>query len=168
VTIRASTSKSAWPVTGGGYLYRVEGALEDVGTSLALRGVRKRWLRVTIDDADDKPLEIRGAKVTVLKRQLVVRAPGGPLTLLVGAAGVLAPSYDLEATLARRTPAPLPVATLGPVEPNPDFGRVREPDDAPWSEKNRGVIRGVLAVVMLGLAAWAVRLLRAGTPPSGA
>jgi uncharacterized membrane protein len=167
VTIRASTSKSAWPVTGGGYVYRVEGALEDGGTTIGLRGVRKRWLRVTIDDADDAPLELRGAKVTLLRRQLVVRAPGGPLALLVGAAEVSGPSYDLTATLARRTPTPLPVATLGPVEPNPDFGRAREPDDAPWSEKNRGVIRGVLAVVMLGLAAWAVRLLRAGSGEAG-
>ncbi len=68
-----------------------------------------------------------------------------------------APSYDLAALLARTGETASP-ARLGPQTPNPRF---RAPaGETPFTERHRVALSVALAIVLAGLALWAVRLMR--------
>ncbi len=158
-TLAASSHQSVWPVVSHGLIQRYGDNYADL--SLSAGGTRKRYFQITIDDGDDAPLDIRGAKGRLLTRELVFRAtkPGRHL-LYVGNPEGTGAQYDLADLLARADVAPRR-ASFGVLEPNPTHGRPEVADDLPATEKYRSTIGIVLAVVLLGLAVWAVKLIRA-------
>lgn len=161
--VSASSFRTVWPAVCSGVLYRVEGAAQpDEGLTLHTGGLKKRWIRLEIEDGDDAPLEITGVDAELRKREIVFRAPAaGAHLLFTGDKDGTAASYDLERIFARRRDdQTLPEATLGPVEPNPNFGKEEIAAELPFTEKHRGIIGSLLTVLLLGVAVWAVRLLR--------
>lgn len=164
VDVSASSFKNAWPPVTYAYVYRVQDpeAPQDTTALSFTAPLRKRWLRLTIRDGDDAPLVVRGATGHFTRRELILRAAApGPHRLYVGDKAGTPPYYDLGDILARRSvDQPLGEATLGPLEPNPDQGEAQIPAALPFTEQHRGVIGVGLGVVLLGLAAWAVMLVR--------
>ena len=160
----ASTHNAYWTEVGGGWLYRTPAAAGAVMESLVLpvTGTRKRYLRLTIDDGDDPPLEVRAAKVEYLADELVLHArAAGPHTLYLGSERLGPPHYDLAAVLTRAGDAPLSLrpARLGSRSENPRHGQ-GEAGPRPLSERYRTVVVLVVASVVALLALWTVRLLR--------
>jgi hypothetical protein len=164
VQVRASSYKSAWPAVGYGLVHRVEGAPEQL--SIDVREVRKRWLQLVFEDGANTPVEVTGVEGSFPARTLVFRAKSdGAHTLFVGDRAATAPSYDLVEVFARRmgelVRAP---AKLGAIEPNPSLGQKLTDADLPLTERWRGTIGVVLGVALVGLAIWAIRLLKTPRP----
>ncbi len=67
---------------------------------VALDGGRHTALSLEIDEGDNAPLTLRGAKAVVLTPRIVFKAKGGPYRLLLGHADAQPPRYDLT-TLRR-------------------------------------------------------------------
>lgn len=163
VSISASSYKSVWPPVTGGVIHRVAGAEVDPETTwIRIPEVEKRYLRLTIEDGDDAPLDITGIRGEVLRQEILFRASkGGAHTLYVGDKNGSAAQYDLAQVLARRTEeSPLLEASLGAGTKNPSFGKEVVAANLPFTEQHRGVIGAVLGVLLVALSAWAVRMIR--------
>jgi hypothetical protein len=158
-TLAASSHRSVWPQVSSNAILRYGDQYSHL--SLSAQGTRKRWFQVTVEDGDNAPLEIQGAKARLLTREIVFRATKpGAHTLYLGSPDAYAPQYDLSDLLARTESRPR-TATFGAIEPNPAHGKPQVPEDLPITEKHRSTIGILLGVVLLGLAAWAVMLIRA-------
>jgi uncharacterized membrane protein len=160
----ASTHGAYWTEVGGGWLHRAPAAAGAVQENLALpvTDTRKRYLRLTIDDGDDPPLDVRAASIEYMVEELVLHArAAGQHTLYLGSEQLGPPHYDLAAVLARAGDASLKLrpARLGALDANPRYGQV-ETGPRPWSERYRTVVILVVASVVALLALWTVRLLR--------
>ncbi|MBK6689545.1 MAG: DUF2339 domain-containing protein [Deltaproteobacteria bacterium] len=169
IEVSASSFKNAWPSVASGVLFRVSGNPERVERlSLNVGTVRKRWWKLTVWDRDDAPLDL--TSVTGVRREdlLIFRANSrAPFTLYVGDPRGTAPYYELESLLDRRRDLPaLPTAGVGPLEPNPNLGNAPDRSDLPVTERYRTAIGWGLAVVLLGLSVWAVRVLRRPSGPT--
>lgn len=170
VELAASSYQNAWPLVASGVLYRVAGN-QDRPERLSLRfsTVRKRWWQLTVIDRDDAPIELTSA--TGIRREdvLLFRASRpGPYTVYVGDPRSQAPSYELSALLEnRRGWDNFPTLGLTALEPNPEFGKAPDRSDLPVTERYRTAIGWGLAVVLLLLSGWAVRVLRRPTSPTG-
>lgn len=163
VSVSASSYKSVWPPVTGGVIHRVAGAEVDPETTwIRLPEVEKRYLRLTIEDGDDAPLDITAIRGEVLRQEILFRASkAGPYTLYVGDKNGSAAQYDLAQVLARRTEeSPLLEASLGAGAKNPSFGKEVVAANLPFTEQHRGVIGAVLGVLLVALSAWAVRMIR--------
>jgi hypothetical protein len=131
---------------------------------LGIEPAGRRHLRLEIRDGDAPPLAVTGLRVEWRAHELVLSGAGaGAYTLLAGAKDVPAPAYDLAAVLARLSDAEVLPAALGPPGPNPRYA----PRDAevPFTERHRVPLGIAVALLLAGLAAWAIRLLRAGGEP---
>ncbi len=162
VTVEASSHRSAWPTADLGVLSRSADAPNEAALEIGLPELRKRWLRVRIQNRDDAPLDITRVLGVLPRRELVLRArAGGPHQLYTGNPKASAGSYDL-AWLMDRRPDSLETrtATVGAVAPNPRHGAPEPATELPATERHRGPIGAALVVLLAGLAVWAVRLLR--------
>ena len=171
VHVDATSYRAIWPDIGGGVIQRVKprDGFVLASTRVPLVPTRKRWLRLTIEDHDAAPIELRGVLGEVRPLEIVFRAAvPGEHTLYVGDPLGQPARYDLADTLARSgRDEPPRRATLGPTLPNPlRGGASASAGNLPVSERHRGVIGAALAVVLVGLSIWAALLLRRSAEPS--
>ncbi|MDI1449009.1 DUF2339 domain-containing protein [Polyangium sp. 6x1] len=172
VDVTATSFREVWPTVGGGVLYRSTPRPGVVLESMRLPidETRKRYFRLVIHDEDSPPIGIRGARGEVAVREIVFRASApGEHRLYVGDRTATAPYYDLAAILDRADRAAEPrEAKMGPVLPNPRFGESDRAAPLPFTERHRTALGVALAVVLLALSLWAIRLLRdAGAADEG-
>ncbi len=173
IRIFSSTDGAHWVSSGGGAVWRAPrsagafpasprgDAHERVRVAAATQG--QRWIRIAVADGDSPPLRVTGLRALWRPREIVFRAEAAARHTLLAGGDAPAPAYDLSALLPRLDVLPTP-ARLGSPAPNPLF---REPvKEVPVSERHRGLLVAVLAVLFGGLAFWAVRLLRR-TPAGG-
>jgi hypothetical protein len=131
--------------------------------TLRLGPVDSRRLLLVVDDGDNAPLALGGAKLLLPSWRLRFFHPGVALQLLHGARDVSAPRYDLSLLAPRLRAAPAreidfiaaATADAGPLDAGERKGRI-----AFW------VVLGVAVVALLALLA---RLLgkEVGEPPAG-
>ena len=160
-SLAASAYKSVWPNVSRGVLYRYANPGRPAGLSLPARGTKKQYFQITIDDADDAPLDIAGAKARARVRRILFRATrGGSHRLYVGWDQGRMPSYDLRDLLDRGDTTPPRPVSLDKLEPNPDLGKPPTDDKLPVTERYRTIIGIILGVLLVLLAAWAVRLIK--------
>jgi len=119
-----------------------------------------RFLRVTIENGDDRPLEQLRVDAEATPRPLLLAAGyTPPFRLLYGGAGVAAPSYDFA-----RLPGPATgfeeavEGTLGAESANPAFEPQTE--TGTFFERNDGLIEVLLVAAALAVAAGGVLALR--------
>ncbi len=167
VAVRAGPAADELSPLTNGVLYRSE-ANENV--TVRFGATRARYFRLEIEDGDNPPLAVRGASGLYVPQELILRAPSaGPLILFTGNANIGMPSYDLEAVFARSgSSLALSPAQLGPLAANPGYVAPRGPQapPPPRSEQHRTLIIALLSALLLGLALWTLRLLRAPAGPS--
>jgi hypothetical protein len=154
--------ETPWLRLRDGVLYRIVNGAQ-TSESLEMSDMRfpARYLRLRILDQDNAPLDVAPDGVVVWWRQpsLVFEPPvAGACVLRWGNPNAHAPQYDLAEAHPDLAITELPVVTLGEprlLAPPPP------PPQAPWSERHRGIMLGLLAVVAAGLAVFAARSLRA-------
>jgi hypothetical protein len=168
--LAASTQKAYWVPAGATLLYRVPTVRQPEPRDLVTVGdeenlalpagnVRKRYLKLTVYNGDDAPLEVRSARPGWIAEEIVFRAPvAGAYTLYVGG-DLPAPAYDLAAVLARANEQPTATATFGAIADNAAHANAPAPPP-PLSERYRVPIGIVLSLLLAGLALWTLRLLR--------
>ncbi|HEY4012985.1 MAG TPA: DUF2339 domain-containing protein [Polyangiaceae bacterium] len=165
VEVEATNYRSLWPAAGGGFVYRIEPRPGVILASarIPVTAVRKRYYRVRIWDGDSQPIDVVGVKGEVRARRIVLRtAREGEHTLYVGDELAEPPHYDLADILRRHdAEPPRRTATMGALVANTDFGVAARPSSRAFTERYRTAFGIGLAVLLVGLALWAVRLLRA-------
>ena len=108
-----------------------------------------RYLRVTIDNGDDEPLQLVRYDAYGPSRAIVVeRGHPAPLTLYYGAPGVRAPSYEFARLAAERPLAVLVPARLPPERLNPAFAIPAQP----FGERYRWLLQVALASAAVAVA----------------
>ena len=150
---REETVEEPWRHVSSGAIYRYSSAAgADESLTLTLKGVKTRYLRIRIANADNPPLQFQGAIATRLARHLSLKPEAGAsYGLYFGNPKAARPSYDLPHYADRLRQQGLVLATLGPAGPNPLYKLEVTPP--PWSERYAGAVWVVLllAVGVLGL-----------------
>jgi len=127
-------------------------------TKVRLPETTARYLRLTIQDQDDRPLEIIGARAAGVRRTLVFEAlPGREYVLDYGNPRAVAPRYDVERTVRALGLTRLPQAALGapiPLPPTPP------PPRPPWLDAQPVAMWAAMAVAVVALGALLLRLMR--------
>jgi hypothetical protein len=148
---RAAYEQPPPEVVASGELRRQNGQPAALEIDLS-REVQTRWLRLTVTDNRNPPLNLAGARATAAAREAVFAPPagGGPLRLYFGNPRAQEPRYDFAAGLPARLDPPPARAELGPVEVNPDY----RPPPKPWTERWPYLVDAVLAgasAVLVGI-----------------
>ncbi|MBI2892053.1 MAG: DUF3999 family protein [Deltaproteobacteria bacterium] len=154
----------SWEPLGTGGIFRVrvtDRTIERLRIDLPER--HARYLRVLVDDGDDRPLDgLELGAVSYRPVRLVFRRGRGPLVLWYGSAGARAPRYDLGAQLEiEERKAALP-ARLGPPQRNARW--VRPGPSGPFTERHPIVLWASLLAAVAVLLVLLVRGLRRAEP----
>jgi hypothetical protein len=121
-----------------------------------------KWT-VTIDNRDDAPIEISSVRLEMVERSLCFdAAASGAYTLYYGDPALAAPRYDYAALFAHQSNAAK--ANAGPERANPDYQD--RPDSRPFTERHPVLLWVALAIVILLLAAIALRSAKFPTEAS--
>ncbi|MFA5251728.1 MAG: DUF3999 family protein [Phycisphaerae bacterium] len=112
-----------------------------------------RYLKIAINNYDDKPVTIKSVSAKMIAHQIIFEAKGNTAsTLYVGCESAKPPQYDLERRLSNPSQVKDGVAILSNITNNPAFGQVEEKPVA-WTEKHRillSIILGVVVLVLVG------------------
>jgi hypothetical protein len=164
VQIEASNNGERFVLYAQGRVFRFE---ESVDATIPLEG-RHRYLRLTIENGDDPPLE--GLRIEALARPRTIFVAGGfepPFRLLYGNPRLRAPEYDFaQAPLDRDDLDSAGEATLGREALNPDW---EAPEDTrSFTARHPQVLKAALALAAAILLVGAFLALRRRTEsPSG-
>jgi hypothetical protein len=102
---------------------------------------------------------VGGASITFATADLLVVAPSGAYTLLLGNADVPPPRYELQGVRARVAGAPAGEVQTGPLELNPQHAPLLEAEPPP--EKHQTMLLwGAIALSVLILGALTLRVAR--------
>lgn len=166
VEVQSSAYEQVWPEVGSGVLYRVGGAAPSDDLSLSVRPAKKRWYKLEVENRDNPPLEITSVRGSWPRIELLFRTTeSGPVRLYIGQQNSSQPDFDLKDILNRRVDRPdFAKATVSAAAENPAYGKPDVGRAVPVTERYRTQIGGILAVLLLGLGIWAIRLVRNGQP----
>jgi len=158
VLIEAGDDRTTWRWVGSGAISAVDVAgIRERLASVRFPETGTRYLRLTIQNLDEAPLTIVGARVFAVKRALVFEAtPGRTYVLDYGNPAAAAPREDARALpfLGDR----LPTATLGPTRPVP------APPSSPWIAAQSLATWATTAMAGLALASLGWRMARGLRP----
>jgi hypothetical protein len=164
-----NSEEPSWPMESYGNLLRIHRVEEghrlneerlSVAAPPELSGLATRWI-VMIENGDDRPISVNSVRLQMVERELCFHAAGGaPYSLYYGDSALGAPQYDYAKLF---TPQPDAVsANSGPERVNPVYES--RPDTRPFTEKHPGLLWAALLMVMLLLAAIAVRSAKGDRP----
>ncbi|MCB1152635.1 DUF3999 family protein [bacterium] len=143
------TEPVPWRKIGAGTIYRFQGVAFDERVAIPLHAARARYLRLVIYNRDDEPLSVNDAHIERLADMVGMENRGdAQLVLYVGNADAPIPEYDVVHYAKRLRYDGVREATVGPLEPNPRFGRVVA-EHVSWFEQNPWVIWLALATVLI-------------------
>ncbi|MGH9773538.1 MAG: DUF3999 family protein [Candidatus Acidiferrales bacterium] len=126
-------------------------------TSVEIGAADQRTLNALIQNGDDQPLKITGAKLQQYERRIYFDfAPGAEYTLYSGDKALNAPVYDYAKIFQRDAAASQ--TALGSEELNAAYtGR---PDERPWSERHPALLWAAILAAVLVLGAIALNSMR--------
>lgn len=150
---KKKTVRVPWTHVTSLVIYRfTSGGDTDESTTINLSGAGYRYLKVMIENVDDKPLRFEGADVKRLACYIdFKREQGESYTLYFGNDDARRPSYDIVHYIDRLREGGVTQAKLGAPAANPDRGGPEQ--KIPLSEKHKWLIWAAL------LAALAVLIL---------
>lgn len=156
VLVEASDDRRQWRWVGSCALSAVDiGRIHERQTTVRVPETWARYLRLTIQNLDDRPLRVSGVAVTGVRRGLVFEAvPGQAYVLDYGNAKAPAPRYDVARAARYLSLERLPVATLAAATPLPP------PPSTPWFELQPVLLWGAMALAAVALGAVLMRLAR--------
>jgi len=164
--------RTNWRPVASGQVYRIDrqGVAAEVRhiDSPAATG---SYLRLTITDGDDLPLDVTGATAFSIETVLVAEGrhfqdPARTAALFAGNPRLGAPSYDLARTAGSIAVNSLPELHLGLRETNPLF---KGPSiaEGPWTEQHQPILWTGVIVGVLVLGGLTVLLLKRSASISG-
>jgi hypothetical protein len=118
-------------------------------TRLTFPEMRGRYVRLSVYNGDDQPLQIKDVKLFAIPRQIIFEwTPGRPLRLFYGADAARPPQYDLSTYLGYEKVQPRTGLALGPQQQNRDYPWRK----VPWTERQPWLIylALLLAVLVVG------------------
>jgi hypothetical protein len=154
VLVEAADDRKTWRWVGSGAITAVDGGgVRERLSSVRFPETMARYLRLTIQNLDDPPLTVNGARVFAVKRALVFEAsPGRTYVLDYGNPSAAVPREDARALpfLDDR----LPAATLGATRPVPS------PPPSPWLASQLFATWATTAMAGLALGSLGWRMAR--------
>ena len=158
VLIEASDDRTQWRWLGSCSISAVDtGRVRERLTDTRFPEATARYVRVSIENLDDRPLSISAVRLFAVPRTMVFTAvPRHTYVLEYGNPSAAAPRYDLARTLAYLGDDRLPAGTLGPVE------RVPAPlqRTSAWIQSQPIVMWVTMAMAMVALAGLLWRMAR--------
>jgi len=126
VLVEAGDDRKTWRWVGSGAISAVDVAgIRERLSSVRFPETAARYLRLTLQNLDEPPLTVTGARVFAVKRSLVFEAtPGRTYVLDYGNPAAVA--HRADARIPPLVANPLPTATLGATRPVP------APPSSPW------------------------------------
>ena len=136
-------------------IYGLFGTIRERLTGTRVPETTARYLRLTIQNLDDRPLTVTGARVFAVKRTIVFEAtPGRAYVLDYGNPSATTPRYDVARAPGYLGGERLPEATLGSVQ------RVPAPPPPPWLASQPIVMWASMAMAVLTLGSLLWRMAR--------
>jgi len=153
VTLEYSDDERVWSEAAGG---RFERTAQQDHRTLVIPERRARYWRLTIEDADNAPLEQPALQLWGAPRFLVFdsRAPSR-YRVVFGNRAAERPSYDFVTAYGARALANPSPASAGVPEKNAAFA----PGAKPWSESHPWVLWGAVAAAIAGIGGLSLRVL---------
>ncbi|MFH1438408.1 MAG: DUF3999 family protein [Pseudomonadota bacterium] len=156
-----------WERLGSGVIYSfVYSGVVEASNTLKLDGKKTRYLRVQIENRDDKPLSLQEIEVRRLAYFIEFKAQKGrAFTLYLGNAEARSPDYDFVHFVDRLRLEGVTPAKLSAPSANPAYALPEE--QIPLSEQHKGIIWVALLAMLAVLAVLIYRLARKPPDPSG-
>lgn len=160
VNVQGSNDKSSWVnILGQDVIFNYDTA-KFAGSKNSINYPESNWryLKLTVYNKDDKPIELTGFKVSGVLRKVLFEAEiGGKYKLYYGNDDARFAQYDLE-TFIRYLDTSNPVGgVLGPQVKNADF-KAPEPRKLPFTERYPYLLVGILGVMVFILGVVVVRM----------
>jgi hypothetical protein len=144
-----------WCSLTGGTIYRyisAEGKKYEKITLPVYFTHAYRYLKITIRNYDDKPLNLQAISAEMIGHKIIFTANDStkPPLLYIGSESAVKPQYDIIHKLHNPLEVKAATAMLGAIIENPLFGKsVQKP--VPWTEEHKVLLMIVLCVVVLVL-----------------
>lgn len=125
-----------------------------------LSSLPTRWT-INVENGDDAPLPIASVRLEMVERELCFQAAAASgYALYYGDSALAQPEYDYTTLFTRKPGAAL--AATGPESSNPQYQP--RPDSRPFTERHPWLLWAALVIVILLLAAIALRSAKRVTP----
>ncbi len=149
-----------WERLASGVVYRyVYSGVVEASNTLKLDGKKTRYIKVEIENRDDKPLSLKEIEVRRLAYFIDFKAQKGQAyTLYLGNAEARGPDYDFVHFVDRLRIEGVTPANLSAPSPNPAYALPEE--QIPLSEQHKGIIWAALLAMLAVLAVLIYRLVR--------
>ena len=116
-----------------------------------------KYLKITIKNYDDRPLQLETASANMIAHQMVFNATDNlKPSFYVGSESAYKPQYDITSKLDKPSEIKATLARLSPITENPLFGKV-EQKPQPWTERHKVLLLIIMAVVVLILAGFILK-----------
>lgn len=140
---------------------------EAAQAAIPVPSVRVSALALVIEDGDDAPLPLTKARAAFTVPDLLLVAPSGEYSLLVGDPNATPPKYDLARAREAILGATAGVIEAGPLGPSPSY-RVATPPGNAGGGAEQIALWAALALAVVVLAGLALRMARQekAKPPS--
>jgi hypothetical protein len=164
VRVESSEDGEEWTPLGSGVIFDYDlPSFKKADNSVSFReNARSRYFRVTVENFDDRPIDVAGVSgISLVRRVVVSRAGKGPYRAYFGNPRAKSPRYDLSHRMRYIDTESLPRLALGPRIANSDH---IEKSVLPWSEEHAGLLWAVIAVVIAFLALLILNLARSTSP----
>ncbi len=139
-TKRARTVEKSWSRITEGAIYRFsKSQAVDESLAIELGASRYRYVKLTVENQDNPPLQVKGAQVFRFdeKVQFQLR-PDKTFTLYVGNPEARRPQYDLNHYVDKLSRQGITAGKLGPLVSNP--AHLADKGKTPWSEQHKWMI----------------------------
>jgi hypothetical protein len=160
VRVETSVDGRGWTeILSGGAIYSYDTPLlKQQSLGVGYPETTNRYLRVTVLNRDNAPLDITGARALGFERRLIFQArPGESYALHYGNPAASMPSYDIEQLFPYLVTENLREGGLGAEVVNPDFeARPTEP----FSERYPWLLPLAVALAALALGAFLAMVLK--------
>jgi len=115
-----------------------------------------RYLKITVNNYDDKPIMIKSASVKMIAHKVVFAAKSGvSLMLYVGSKSASKPRYDLVHMLKQPSQVGVKTAQLGGIIDNPLFGQAER--KVAWTERHKVLLLVIMGAMVLVLGWFILR-----------
>lgn len=159
LVLSGSNDRQNWNFLSNSYIFKIN-TPKFIGEQLTVNypEIQYRYLKITIDNGDDKPLVVKEVKLFGLLRTLAFKYdPALTYYLYYGNKTAERPRYDIEKIFPYLEKRSMPTVDLGKEESNPDY-QAPVPSPVPLTEKYPDILLVVLGLIVAAMGYLVMRL----------